>query len=320
MTTLPGWPGDESPFHPGEQLIQAREGMRDRVERAGRKVIRAAMPDQHRELFGRLPYLVIGGVDAARRPWATLLAGPPGFVTTPDDRTLAIAAAPVDGDPLAAALVPGAPIAVLGIELATRRRNRANGTVAARAAGGLTIAVAQSFGNCPQYIQARAPLAPPGEPAPARPEGARLSAAAIALVRGADTCFIASAGPAAGGGDPREGADVSHRGGRPGFLAVADDGDATVLTLPDYTGNYLFNTLGNLIRHPYAGLLLVDFERGDLLSLTTTTTIVWDGPEVAAVAGAHRLVRLRVERGVWLPGRAPSRWTAPAYAPQLDGR
>ncbi|HVK75492.1 MAG TPA: hypothetical protein VM734_19315, partial [Kofleriaceae bacterium] len=167
MTTLPGWPGDESPFHPGEQLIQAREGMRDRVERAGRKVIRAAMPDQHRELFGRLPYLVIGGVDAARRPWATLLAGPPGFVTTPDDRTLAIAAAPVDGDPLAAALVPGAPIAVLGIELATRRRNRANGTVAARAAGGLTIAVAQSFGNCPQYIQARAPLAPPGEPAPA---------------------------------------------------------------------------------------------------------------------------------------------------------
>ena len=59
------------------------------------------------------------------------------------------------------------------------------------------------------------------------------------------------------------GADISHRGGRPGFVRV--DGD--VLTIPDFRGNRYFNTLGNLIAEPRASLLFVDFETGDLLQL-----------------------------------------------------
>lgn len=313
---LPGWPGPGSPFHAGEQFMQERAGVRALAERAGWKMIRAEMPAQHRELFAQLPYLVVGGRDAQGRPWATMVAGAPGFVRSPDPRTLAIDALPGDGDPLAAALVPGAPIAVLGIQLATRRRNRANGTVVARDGAGLALAIRQSFGNCPQYIQAREPLEPaPPAGGPVTVEGATLSAPARALVAAADALFIASATPDTA--ESAGGADVSHRGGRPGFVRLDERAGATVLTLPDFAGNNLFNTVGNLLREPRAGLLVPDFDRGALLSLTGRTELVHDGPEVAAFAGAERLIRFHVDGGVHLPGRIPARWTAPVPAREI---
>src|SRR6185436_15498733 len=126
-----------------------------------------------------------------------------------DARLLEIGARPLAGDPLAANLVRGAPIGLLGIELATRRRNRMNGTVVAADARGFTVYVRQSFGNCPQYIQARTHEAAPAPEttAPPRlvhPEGGLLSPAAAALVRGADTFFIASASRGARGNGAAE--------------------------------------------------------------------------------------------------------------------
>jgi predicted pyridoxine 5'-phosphate oxidase superfamily flavin-nucleotide-binding protein len=308
--SAPGWPGPASPLHAGERFLQERVGLADRMERAAWKMIRPAMPDQHRELFEKLPYLVLGGLDARRRPWATVVAGAPGFVRSPDDRTLVVGALPGDGDALAAALVPGAPVAVLGIELATRRRNRANGTVVARDGAGFALEVRQSFGNCPQYIQARVPLEAGGAAGP----GVAASAGQVAgIVRNADTLFIASATPDAGHGDGSDGVDVSHRGGRPDFVAV--DGDR--LTLPDYAGNNLFNTLGNLLREPHAGLVFVEFATGALLTVSGRTELVWDGPEVAEFPGAERLVRLHVEDARYLPGRVPARWSPPVPAREV---
>lgn len=309
-----------SPFHAGEQALQTRAGVRERAERAGRRMIRDFMPDEHRELFEKLPYVVIGSLDTRDRPWASFLAGGPGFMRTPDARTLAIGARPAAGDPLAECLVPGAPVGVLGIELETRRRNRMNGIVFAAGNGGFAVRVRQSFGNCPQYIQARTPRFA-GEaaqaPSPPRTEGPLLSSAAEALARGADTFFIASASPSARAGDPAEGVDVSHRGGKPGFVRLDRAGGHSVLTAPDFSGNAMFNTLGNLAVNPRAGLLFPDFERGGMLSLTGRTEIVWDGLEVAAFAGAQRLLRFHVEDGVQLDGTLAPRWSPPAYARQL---
>lgn len=312
--------GEASPYHAGEQALQARAGVRERAERAGRRMIRDFMPDQHRELFETLPYVVVGSLDARDRPLASMLTGRPGFMRTPDARTLAIGARPPEGDPLAANLAPGAPVGVLGIELDTRRRNRMNGTVIAADDAGFAVHVRQSFGNCPQYIQARRPAfaaAPERAPRPPRAEGALLSPHAAALVRGADTFFIASASPAARGGAPAEGVDVSHRGGKPGFVRVDAAAGGSVLTAPDFAGNSMFNTFGNLAINPRAGLLFVDFAGGGALSLTGRAEIVWDGPEVAAFAGAQRLLRLHVEGGVWIENAVPLRWSAPAYALQL---
>src|SRR5437879_12630942 len=158
---LPERPHDEDPFHAGEQAAQALHGVRDRLAEVGRRVIRTRMPPQHREFFPLLPFIALAAVDAQGRPQATLLAGPgPGFVTSPDETTLRIDTLPPPEDPMARLLAVGSQVGLLGIELPTRRRNRANGVVTAVDADGFTLHVRQSFGNCPKYIQARE-LMPP---------------------------------------------------------------------------------------------------------------------------------------------------------------
>lgn len=313
---------DPATFHEGERAMQARAGALERLTAIGPRVVRDHMPDQHRELFEKLPTLVVGSLDAAGQPWASLLAGPPGFVHTPDERHLSVNARPGADDPLASALAVGAPLGLLGLEPHTRRRNRMNGRVMSDGAEGFTVRVDQSFGNCPQYIQAREPEWVPQAPLPAQRHGARLIEPARALLASADTVFIASAAPRAGSGtdETNQGVDVSHRGGLPGFARVHDeDGPegASVLTIPDYRGNFFFNTLGNLLARPQAGLLCVDPGSGDVLQLAAEASIVWNGPEVDATPGAERLLRLRVVSHLWRPRALPLRWSAPEFAPQL---
>lgn len=315
-----GFDTEDSPFHPGERAVQSRVGVRERVERMGRRMLRSFMPDQHRQLFSHLPFLVVGSVDSLGQPWASIVAGPPGFISSPDARTLRIAAKPFTGDPLAAHLGAGAPVGLLGIELSSRRRNRANGSVIAAAGVGFSVGIEQSFGNCPQYIQARNPrFVPPVAAAESRvtAEGPLLSHTARELIAHADTFFIASAAPAARAHAGVTGVDVSHRGGPPGFVHAEDEAAATVLTFPDYRGNYMFNTLGNLELDPRAGLLFVDFESGGLLSLAGEAHVVWEGPELSSFPGAQRLVRYRVSRGVWMPGALGLRWSRPEPAAEL---
>ena len=301
-------------FHAGEIAVQQRAGVREQVEAFGGRMIREAMPQQHRDFFAKLPTLLVGSVDAQGRPWASMLAGRPGFVHSPDEHRLRIDTLPEEADPLTRQLKIGATIGLLGIEPHTRRRNRMNGHVVALDGVGFTVVVEQSFGNCPKYIQVREPqwrsdLATP--PAlQVETLGPALNQAALALIRRADTLFIATA--AAGG------ADVSHRGGRPGFVQASDDAGRIVLTLPDFSGNNLFNTLGNIQAHPRAGLLFVDYANGDLLQLSGTAQIVWDGAALRAFAGARRLIRIGIEAALWRPLALPLRWSAPEYAPQLE--
>ncbi len=152
---IPGWTRSESPFHAGERAIQARLGAQEQMDKVGRRVIREFLPEQHRQFFTQLPYVLAGTVDVAGNPWASILVGEPGFLSSPDDRTLRVATKPLFGDPLATTLADGIDIGLLGIELHTRRRNRMNGVVTATHANGFEVIVGQSFGNCPQYIQAR---------------------------------------------------------------------------------------------------------------------------------------------------------------------
>ena len=302
-----------TPFHAGEIALQQAAGVHERLRDVGERVIRDHMPQQHREFFEQLPMLLVGSVDAQQRPWGSVLAGLPGFIETPDERHLRVDALPRDGDPLRAQLRVGAPLGLLGIEPQTRRRNRVNGAVVDVDEHGFELRVDQSFGNCPQYIQARTPrwVGEGGSLSAAHAEGPRLSPPAAAWVAAADTLFIASAAPG-------EGADVSHRGGKPGFVRVDAGADATVLTLPDFRGNFFFNTLGNIAASGRAGLLFIDHNHGDVLQFTGRARIIAGGPEVEAFAGAQRLLRIEVEAGWCTPNILPLRWSAPQQASQLE--
>jgi uncharacterized protein len=315
-----------SPFHAGEKAVQERCGVREQIERVGAAVIRDAMPLQHRQFFLRQTLLFAGHCDGMGSPWASLLAGEIGFVHATDARTLCIDARPLPSDPLASSLAVGLEIGLLGIDLATRRRNRMNGFVSAVDDRGFSVTVEQSFGNCPQYIQARNPewtgKAVGLAAGTCDHTSSRLECDALALVHGADTLFLASSAPSthAAADDRRNcGADVSHRGGKPGFVrTTSDESGASVLVLPDFTGNFLFNTLGNLTVHPQAGLLFLDFARGDLLQLTGRAEIVWEGQELESFAGAQRLVRITVCEGRRHVAALALRWSEPDYARQLD--
>ena len=305
----------DTTWHPGEQALQARSGMRERMAEIGPQVIRDHMPDQHRELFGKLPTMLLGALDAAGQPWATMLAGPPGFVATPDARTMTISTTLDGQDPALAALRAqgaGAPVGLLGLEPHTRRRNRMNGRLAAMSEGGLEVTVVQSFGNCPKYIQARDPLRwEAAPPALAQPLDPTLDARALASIEAADTVFIASASAPVPGGGRAEGVDVSHRGGPPGFVAVQRRLHGGVeLLIPDFPGNRFFMTLGNLLRHPRAGLLVPDYASGELLHLAADAEVVWRDDA--------RGLRLRVTAGLRRPGALPWRWSAAQLAPQFE--
>lgn len=305
-----------SPFHSGEQTVQSRVGVRDRAESNGRKGIRTYMPEQHRQFFGQLPFIVLGALDDAGQPWASMLPGLPGFVHAPDEHSLQIDAVPDSSDPLAGALRIGCDVGLLGIELETRRRNRLNGPVLHMDRDGMRIGVAQSFGNCPKYIQARSlerlqqPLL--RQAVVSAPD---LDDAAMARIRTADTFFIATHAAAAGS-ERSGGADVSHRGGKPGFIRV--DAPDTLLW-PDFAGNSYFNTLGNLQVNPRAGLLFPDFISGDLLYLAGRCEVIWEGDEVEAFAGAERLVRFHIECVHRRPQCLPWRFSTPALSPFLAG-
>lgn len=303
-----------SPWHDGELEAQRRVGVIQRMDGVGRRVVRTYMPDQHRTFFAQLPFIVVGSIDSSGWPCASILSGKPGFISSPDHRTLHIASRAADGDPLAEVLSPGVPLGLLGIELPTRRRNRMNGHVTGRDAHGYTVTVDQSFGNCAQYVQTRngslpsdgSPIAVHCEPFTTLDERARR------LVEQCDTFFVASY--ARSGPDHGFGVDVSHRGGRTGFLGFDDNG---AIVVPDYPGNSFFNTIGNLLAIPRAGVLLIDFASGDLLQFVGSTEVVWGGREVRAFKGAERLWRLTPRHGRWLCGALPVRFALNEISPNV---
>ena len=296
-----------TPFHEGEQRIQTKLGVRDEIEPWARKVVRPYLPEEHRAFYSKLPFLVLAARDSEGRPFATLLADEPGFASSPDPRTLQIAALPSPGDALSDALQCGEDIGLLGIELDTRRRNRVNGRVAKRDSRVVALSVEQSFGNCPQYItERRWKRAPLSEQSASAVRSSSLSDQQRQLIRQADTFFIATGYRGAGESDVF-GMDASHRGGAPGFVRVDSSHE---LVFPDYAGNNHFNTLGNLELDPRAGLLFVDFERGALLQVTGHARIDWNSPQIEEFPGARRLVRFEIDAVVWLESALPIRFEA----------
>lgn len=283
------------PFHPGELLAQARAGHTPRA------AIRDRMPNQHRDFFPLLPFLCVAVADNAGWPIASLLTGAPGFVSAPSANALHIRALAAADDPALTSMVSGADIGLLGIDLATRRRNRANGRIRELDIDGIAVDVTQSFGNCPKYIAVRqlAHEQRPGGPVSTCANG--LIAAGADIIRRAQTAFVATA---SGTDVPRHayGLDISHRGGHAGFITVEDN----LLTVPDYPGNRYYNTLGNLLLEPRMAMIIPDFATGDLLQLQGVASIRWQ-PGLRHDPLAERSWTIKVHRSWLRPAAFPFR-------------
>jgi hypothetical protein len=290
-----------SPWHEGELRLQRSVGAVERMVKPGQlQMARDWLPDQHREFYAQLPFVVLGSVDPQGNPWATLRAGRPGFMQSPDPQRLVLDLPREPADPADAGLEDGDGVGMLGIELHTRRRNRLNGFVRRSSEVTFEIDPTQSYGNCPRYIHLRRYAfddTPPGEVS----QSDTLDEHDIATITAADSFYVASY-------VMRDGAcqvDVSHRGGKPGFVRVDENG---VLTVPDFNGNLFFNTLGNLLINPRAGLVFVDLRTGDLLQMTGRAEVILDSAETLAFIGAERMWRFFPEQMIRRPGGLPLRW------------
>jgi predicted pyridoxine 5'-phosphate oxidase superfamily flavin-nucleotide-binding protein len=305
-----------SPWHEGELQLQRSMGVVEQMDPVGRRVLRPFLPDQHRAFYPLLPFIVIGAVDPEDgTPWATLRAGPPGFLQAPNPQTLTAEVCRDPTDPADCGMEDGDPIGLLGIDLFTRRRNRLNGRISRRSDDRFHINVDQSFGNCPRYIQKRQvsfgrdPATPPLFTNVAS-DG--LDETARQIIAATDSFFVASYADRDGAGRQ---VDVSHRGGKSGFVRLDPDGGFTV---PDFNGNLFFNTLGNFVVNPQAGLLFVDPTRGGLLQVTGRVEIILESPEIAAFEGAERLWRVRPTKVVWRPDTLPLRWSFVGPSQKMD--
>lgn len=296
---------DATPWHAGEIKLQKIAGVAEQMAEIGQRVLRDHLIDQHREFYLQLPFITLGSVDPSGDVWATVRAARPGFLHSPDIHTLGIDLDRDSTDPAETGLNDGDAAAILGIELHTRRRNRLNGTIRRRRPHGFDFTVEQSYGNCAQYIQqrdyrfVREPTLKTNRPTR---QIRRLDAQAEMMIAQADTFFVASYVDRVIG--QRE-VDVSHRGGKRGFVRIDEDG---TLTIPDFAGNLFFNTLGNILANGKAGLVFVDFENGSLLQLTGEAEVIIDAPEINAFQGAERLWRFTPRRIVHRPDALALRW------------
>ncbi len=292
--------------HRGERSVQRRTGFPDRPWGSAR--VDATVPRVAADFLRRQRLVVIGAATPDGAVWAAPLTGDPGFVTAPDERTVAARRSPTPGDPLAEAFENEHDVGMIAIEPASRRRMRINGR-ARQVADRLVVRTEQVYANCPKYIQARHIQACDVETGGAAgPPGAMASDGLTpdqrAWIAAADTFFVATRAPGMG-------ADASHRGGHPGFVTVTGE---RRLTWPDYLGNSMYMTLGNLALDPHAGLLFLDWQRGRSLQLTGRASVDWDPRRAAGVPGAQRLVDFEVDRVVQIDGAVPLRWTPPEYS------
>jgi predicted pyridoxine 5'-phosphate oxidase superfamily flavin-nucleotide-binding protein len=287
-------------YHAGSLAVQELMGVRDRAEHVGRSLGQDIKPVAAAFLELQ-PLLVAGAADPGTgRVWASALTGPPGFVRATGPRQMSVLA---DTEQLPTALkTPGTPVGTIAVDPRTRRRMRLNGRLRPTPRG-FAVEADQVFSNCPRNIRRRQSYETLTGRTPGTPQRlTELTPRQAEFIRSADTFFLATVHPG--------GADASHRGGDPGFVQVTSPHE---LTWPDYPGNAMFLSLGNLRSDPRAGLLFLDWTGGTTLQLTGEAHT-----EFGADGG--RTVRLTLTEARWTPSALPLRWSAPEYAPADPGR
>lgn len=290
-------------YHSGELETQTRAGVQNQARRVG-SIIDAKMPLAAQEFLRRQPLAVLTSVDVQGRVWVSVIHGKPGFMRAIDEQIVEINSKSFDYELLGENLETNPALGMLVIDFSARKRMRVNGKGILRDER-VTVYAEQVYSNCPKYIQAREwAHVPERMIQPIVHRSDVLNMVQQSWITQADTFFIGSF-------HPQGGADASHRGGNPGFIKILDE---KTLLWPDYIGNNMFNTLGNIAVYPDAGLLFVDFDSGATLQLTGVAEVIWDTEHAVECPGAQRLVQLSLATVVETRDALPLRWKFDNYS------
>ena len=296
-----------SVWHEGELLIQQRAGVRHQADDLT-GMYKRDVPAGMAGFLTQQQFAVLSAEDANHRVWANLIAGTPGMIDVRDVNTVALVPSNIETKLPVHDIAADAKVGLLAIDFARRIRVRVNGEALFEPDGSIDIRIAQLYGNCSQYIQKRV-LDCQGVSAVNGHvnSSAILSESQQQFVSRADTFFLASR-------HPQHGADASHRGGKPGFVFATSP---TQISFPDYSGNNMFNTLGNIAVNPAVGLLFVNFETGDTLQVSGRASVDWDPARAAQFPNAHRVIDIEVNAARETIAATSLRYRFIGYSPTL---
>ncbi|UQC73560.1 oxidoreductase FAD-binding domain-containing protein [Colletotrichum lupini] len=171
----------------------------------------------------------------------------------------------------------------------------------------IAVHVEESLGNCPKYLNKK-DVIPRASLVKGRVERELpLSEEAVKVVRGADMLFLTS-GHEEGGDDGGSGSsmDTNHRGGSRGFVRVARNDEGGVeIVYPEFSGNRLYQTLGNLKLNPLVGIAIPDFETSDVLYLTGSASILVGQDAAAYLPRTKLAVKITVSAAVFVQSGLP---------------
>ncbi|TAQ86982.1 hypothetical protein B7494_g4685 [Chlorociboria aeruginascens] len=316
----------EMPWHAGEEAVQRML----HVPRLDNPTSLFLSP-YAANLLVRSPLLALGALDSKSRPWTTIWGGKAGFSRAVSNTVIGLQST-VDRsfDPVLETLLgtkadgevvrdrgPGRMVGGLAIDLETRRRVKLYGRMVAgslvateRGAGEVQMAVKieQSLGNCPKYLNKKHVIPHIPQPKLVSKE-LPLPQQAIDLIAKADLFFISSS-------NHDRDMDTNHRGGPPGFVRIlSNDESGLVIVYPEYSGNRLYQTLGNLNTTPLAGLVFPDFDTGDVLYITGTTEILAGEKAANLIAHTNLAVKIRVEAARFVSEGLPFRGVTGEFSP-----
>jgi len=296
-----------SPFHEGELEVQRLAGEQEIATKVGDLIQETVLP-RALDFIRQQSVIWIGIEDQENLLWAFPLFGSPGFINPNEGEMIEIYLGKKHAipDKWLSYLKKGKSIACLVIELSSRRRVRINGIIQGINEGRLEIDVQQTYPNCPKYIRKRELQ---GEPDlyqfHYKSSGTAINAQLENIINQSDTAFVASNGP--------NGADVSHRGGASGFIKCESDNKITV---PDYKGNSMFNTLGNFKANPFGGLIIIEFNQDYYLQLTGKINICFnkEHPKLTT-GGTNRFWELVIHKWQLFQLESNFKWESLDFSP-----
>ena len=273
-------------FHAGEAQIQAESGVDTAAYDANvDQPFQPELNDSEVRFVDKRTFSVAASLDQHARPWASPMIGAANQLFVVEDRTtVRIRPRRIEGDPLFENVDKQGTMGVLYINPALRRRAKSLGRGTVETDGSITYRMHRMFGLCPKYIFKRAHELSDDDSRTGPPptSASRLDELDRSQLEHADTAFLASHSEA-------HGTDPTHRGGPPGFITVVDD---TTIEMPDYIGNGMYQTLGNLVLDDRIGFMILDFTSGRLLQLTGRGSV---RPASPSGVETNRVLRIEID-------------------------
>ena len=248
-----------------QRITGEEEIAQDRLAMVQPSIHERSIPFIEKQIFAFL-----GSEDANGSLWLSLLIGEKGFISVPSlqEVKLDLDKVVTNREDIVFTNIKTKPtVGLLFHQAAKRARYKAWG-IASEKDNQLSFDIKMGYKSCPKHIQKERIALPEESKAlvPSFTKGNDLGSSEKDWIIKSHTFFVTT--------QSKKGAvESAHRGGNPGFIEIMDDGR---LRIPDYFGNSIYSTLGNIYNNPKAALLFIDYDNGETLQLSGSAVIQFD--------------------------------------------